>query len=232
MKRIDVESINNSYETTPCEYAHMILENCSEDTLVVARYDEVDGPGIPIRYDYYDMKWDEECCEAVIREYETLIEKLDEIAGAGYSDEAVENAVIQTVGNAEDYVVSYAKRYCRLKELGAPEVITKNEGRNLILSMITAEYAVSSERIDDTCWMIACAIFGEKLKIKEGKQEEFEEKVGNMIFDLPEEEGIHFLKVFFGIMEEDEPFRVTLRRLRHPVRSRPVRDCTTFGDYK
>ena len=55
--------------------------------------------------------------------------------------------------------------------------------------------------------------------------------VESVLKTLPGEERSHLLNVIQGIEQEDEKYRVTIRRLRYPLRSKPIRDVIR-GDEK
>lgn len=71
------------------------------------------------------------------------------------------------------------------------------------------------------------------LEVKENEIDKTNDKlpvaVESVLATLPEEERTHLLNVIQGIEQEDEKYRTTIRRLRYPVTSKPIRDVI-WGD--
>ena len=70
-------------------------------------------------------------------------------------------------------------------------------------------------------------IFGEIFETTYEKKAEIFSAVDTVLAQLPEKDRKHLLGVISGKDPEDEKYRVTLRKLRHPVRSKPIRDKLT-----
>ena len=70
-------------------------------------------------------------------------------------------------------------------------------------------------------------IFGERFETTYEKKAEIFSAVDTVLAQLPEKDRKHLLGVISGGNPEDEKYHVTLRKLRNPVRSKPIRDKLT-----
>lgn len=77
---------------------------------------------------------------------------------------------------------------------------------------------------EETYDILLYNIFGERFEMTDEKKAEIFSAVDTVLAQLPERDRKHLLGVISGAEPEDEKYRMTLRKLRHPVRSKPIRD--------
>lgn len=130
------ENAYTNSEFSPHQYLHFLLEQTTDGTLVIPRWDEGE---IPAHYDCYDMRWNEERCEQLCREFDNLIDSLKRIADGEYLPE------IWDVYNGSFFaapIIVCSQRLCKLFEMNAPEIEIRKEEMCLIEAMAIDKFAI------------------------------------------------------------------------------------------
>lgn len=82
---------------------------------------------------------------------------------------------------------------------------------------------------DDVRKRIVELVLGEQVNVKSEEEAEFKAAFAKMLEDFTEREITHVLDVVSGKEKEDEIFRILIRRMRHPLRTKRLRELMDFG---
>lgn len=85
---------------------------------------------------------------------------------------------------------------------------------------------------DDVKKQIVELVLGEPVNVKPEKAAEFEKAFEKILEDFEENEIIHVMNVVSGKKTEDEIFRILIRRMRHPFRTKMLREFIEKNDRK
>ena len=77
---------------------------------------------------------------------------------------------------------------------------------------------------------LVCNLLGVEEDTLAEVNNELSAAVESVLETLSEEERTHLLNVLQETEQEDEEYRVTIRRLRYPLRSKPIRDVIWDDD--
>ena len=77
---------------------------------------------------------------------------------------------------------------------------------------------------DDVRKRIVELVLGEQVNVKSEEEAEFKAAFAKMLEDFTEREITHVLDVVSGKEKEDEIFRILIRRMRHPLRTKRLRE--------
>lgn len=83
---------------------------------------------------------------------------------------------------------------------------------------------------EDMYIKLVCNLLGVEENEIDRANDELSAAVESVLETLPEEERTHLLNVLQETEQEDEEYRVTIRRLRYPLRSKPIRDVIWDDD--
>ena len=85
---------------------------------------------------------------------------------------------------------------------------------------------------DDVRKQIVELVLGEQVNLKSEEEAEFKAAFAKMLEDFTEREITHVLDVVSGKEKEDEIFRILIRSMRHPIRTKHLRELMHFGSNK
>lgn len=83
---------------------------------------------------------------------------------------------------------------------------------------------------EDMYIKLVCNLLGVEENEIDRANYELSAAVESVLETLSEEERTHLLNVLQETEQEDEEYRVTIRRLRYPLRSKPIRDVIWDDD--
>ena len=83
---------------------------------------------------------------------------------------------------------------------------------------------------EDMYIKLVCNLLGVDENEIDRANDELSAAVESVLETLSEEERTHLLNVLQETEQEDEEYRVTIRRLRYPLRSKPIRDVIWDDD--
>ena len=159
---------DNHSSLTPEEIIRLMFEHTDESgRLFIPEwpYDNKDYDE-PDMYYTCRMNWNEEDCEEIIREYQTLAERLKAITDEEplkriieenrdirpFTDLDADLTDVLTLKSSSEYavydVVIRSIRFCKLCAVNAPAVLINNEAQLLAQALVISQYAVRMDKID------------------------------------------------------------------------------------
>lgn len=126
MEKINNKPVCNEDVVAARDYLHILYENTVDGQLRILMYDNY-------REDEYErvfnMNWTEEDCEALCDDVDELLEKIYSAENNEYAIECLKTYLCKN--ECELRALSLVPRCRKLKELGAPEIIIRNEESRL-----------------------------------------------------------------------------------------------------